>query len=153
MDASKYSVPNHSPKNLKVKPHFIRFTPPFIPLSNPSYNIIYIDSTIRANYGNFGYFPFGQSLMGHLHYNATDSQVCDEVEEIDRREDISPFFLAKRGSCSFVQKVRNMENSGAAVAIIVDNRYEMTDDIIMSDDGTGGGIRIPSMLIGEYDGD
>jgi len=112
------------------------------------------NSTIRANYANFGYFPFGQSLMGHLHYNATDSEVCDELDgELDRREDISPFFLARRGSCSFVQKVRNMENIGAAVAIIVDNRYEMTDEIIMSDDGTGGGIRIPSMLIGEYDGD
>ena len=92
--------------------------------------------------------------MGHVHYNETDSTVCDEIDtELDRREDISPFFLARRGSCSFVQKVRNMENIGAAVAIIIDNRYEMTDEIIMSDDGTGGGIRIPSMLIGEYDGE
>lgn len=45
-----------------------------------------------------------------------------------------------------------MESFGAAVAIIIDNRFEMTDEIIMSDDGTGGGIRIPSMLIGENDG-
>ena len=28
----------------------------------------------------------------------------------------------------------------------------MIDEILMSDDGTGGGIRIPSMLIGENDG-
>ena len=45
-----------------------------------------------------------------------------------------------------------MENIGVAVAIIVDNRPEMINEILMSDDGTGGGIRIPSMLIGENDG-
>ena len=39
-----------------------------------------------------------------------------------------------------------------AVAIIIDNRAEMIDEVLMSDDGTGGGIRIPSMLIGENDG-
>lgn len=63
-------------------------------------------------------------------------------------DDRSPFFFAKRGACSFVQKVRNMENIGVAVAIIVDNHAEIIDEILMSDDGTGGGIRIPSMLIG-----
>ena len=61
--------------------------------------------------------------------------------------------IANRGGCSFVQKVRNMENHGVAVSIIVDNRAEMIDEILMSDDGTGGGIRIPSMLIGKNDGD
>ena len=45
-----------------------------------------------------------------------------------------------------------MENVGVAVAIIIDNRPEMVDEILMSDDGTGGGIRIPSMLIGQNDG-
>ena len=45
-----------------------------------------------------------------------------------------------------------MENIGVAVAIIIDNRAEMIDEVLMSDDGTGGGIRIPSMLIGEKDG-
>ena len=51
-----------------------------------------------------------------------------------------------------MQKVRNLENIGVAVAIIIDNRAEMIDEVLMSDDGTGGGIRIPSMLIGENDG-
>ena len=46
-----------------------------------------------------------------------------------------------------------MENLGVAVSIIIDNRPEMIDEILMSDDGTGGGIRIPSMLIGTNDGD
>jgi hypothetical protein len=51
-----------------------------------------------------------------------------------------------------VKKVRSMENIGVAVAIIVDDSEEDIENVIMSDDGTGGGIRIPSMLIGKTDG-
>lgn len=47
-----------------------------------------------------------------------------------------------------------MESLGVAVSIIIDNNNnEMIDEILMSDDGTGGGIRIPSMLIGKLDGE
>ena len=45
-----------------------------------------------------------------------------------------------------------MENIGVAVAIIIDSNEEDVDNVILSDDGTGGGIRIPSMLIGKTDG-
>lgn len=72
---------------------------------------------------------------------------------MDSDGDITPFFIAKRGGgCSFVKKVRNMENIGVAVGIIVDSMEESVDNVIMSDDGTGGGIRIPSMLIAPSDG-
>lgn len=40
-----------------------------------------------------------------------------------------------------------MEHAGVAVGIIFDNTDEMIENIIMTDDGTGGGVRIPSMLI------
>ena len=46
-----------------------------------------------------------------------------------------------------------MENIGIAVGIVVDNTAETVENVLMSDDGTGGGIRIPSMLIGQTDGD
>lgn len=72
----------------------------------------------------------------------------ETVFERDADGDITPFYIAERGGgCSFVKKVRNMENIGVAVAILIDNTDENVDNIIMSDDGTGGGIRIPSMLI------
>jgi hypothetical protein len=45
-----------------------------------------------------------------------------------------------------------MENVGAALGIIIDNTEESVDQIILSDDGTGGGISIPSMLISKKDG-
>ena len=93
--------------------------------------------------------------MGKIHYDAEDRLACKEFpdEELQRMtDDVSPFFLAERGECSFVQKVRNMENAGVAVAIVFDDRPERVDEVLMSDDGTGGGIRIPSMLINKKEG-
>lgn len=82
---------------------------------------------------------------------------CKEFEEQhftpDYDGDITPFFLVWRGGgCSFVKKVRNLENIGVALAIIMDNTDENIDQLIMSDDGTGGGIKIPSMIITQKDG-
>jgi hypothetical protein len=45
-----------------------------------------------------------------------------------------------------------MENIGVSVAIIIDTDEEDISKVIMSDDGTGGGIRIPGMIIGKDDG-
>jgi len=45
-----------------------------------------------------------------------------------------------------------MENIGVAVGIVIDDKAETVENILMSDDGTGGGIRIPSMLIAKPDG-
>lgn len=38
-----------------------------------------------------------------------------------------------------------------AVAIIIDDNEDV-NGILLSDDGTGGGIRLPAMLIGKSDG-
>lgn len=46
-----------------------------------------------------------------------------------------------------------MEDAGVAVAIVVDNSDEDIDSIVMSDDGSGAGIRIPSMLISKKAGE
>lgn len=51
-----------------------------------------------------------------------------------------------------MKKVRNMENIGVSVAIIIDDSDEDIEKVVMSDDGTGGGIRIPSMIISKRDG-
>lgn len=91
--------------------------------------------------------------MGRIHYDDSNPYGCDGfVEDLTRSADITPFYMAKRGECSFVQKVRHMESIGVAVGIVIDDRREMTDATLMSDDGTGGGIRIPSMLISKDDG-
>ena len=64
----------------------------------------------------------------------------------------SPVFLVERGDCHFVTKVRNIAYTGGKMAIIIDNQNENITKVIMSDDGTGAGIRIPSVLIGRRDG-
>ena len=61
--------------------------------------------------------------------------------------------VARRGSCTFVDKVRNAERAGATLLVVVDSRVENVTNVIMGDDGTGSGIRIPSMLIGKTDGE
>jgi len=95
--------------------------------------------------------------MGKIHFDSRNELGCseystDDKTELERSSDITPFFFAKRGECSFVQKVRNMENIGVAVGIVIDDKAETVENILMSDDGTGGGIRIPSMLIAKPDG-
>jgi extracellular elastinolytic metalloproteinase len=54
--------------------------------------------------------------------------------------------LVQRGNCSFVTKVRNVQNAGAVAAIVV-NQVSDTP-IPMGDDGTGRDIDIPSVMIG-----
>jgi hypothetical protein len=64
----------------------------------------------------------------------------------------TPIFIVWRGKCSFVKKVRNMEKIGVAVGFIIDDSEEDISNVVLTDDGTGGGIRIPSMLIGKEHG-
>ncbi len=60
--------------------------------------------------------------------------------------------LLDRGNCSFVTKVRNAERAGASLVVVIDDRSEDIKNVIMGDDGTGTGIRIPAMLIGKESG-
>lgn len=58
--------------------------------------------------------------------------------------------LLDRGNCSFVTKVRNAERARASLAVVIDDRQEDIKNVIMGDDGTGTGIRIPSMISLKY---
>jgi len=60
--------------------------------------------------------------------------------------------IVQRGQCSFVTKVRNAERAGASLLVVADHQQEDIQNVIMGDDGTGTGIRIPSMLIGKAQG-
>lgn len=66
---------------------------------------------------------------------------------------MTPIFLVDRGECTFVTKVRNIERAGGSLAVIIDNNQrEDVSNVIMSDDGTGTGLRIPAMLISYREG-
>ena len=60
--------------------------------------------------------------------------------------------MVDSGNCSYVTQVRNIEKMGGAVAVIVDPTEEDINDVYLSDDGTGAGIRIPAMMIDKYSG-
>jgi len=60
--------------------------------------------------------------------------------------------MVDRGSCTFVNKVRNVQKLGGALALIVDNSDEDINKVIMNDDGTGSDIYIPAIMISKQDG-
>ena len=66
---------------------------------------------------------------------------------------IVPVIMVQRGECTFTQKVRNIEKAGASAALILDNKVELTERIVMADDGSGNSIHIPSFLIRRNTGD
>jgi hypothetical protein len=52
-----------------------------------------------------------------------------------------------------VTKIRNCEHAGARLVLVIDDKEEDIENVILVDDGNGAGIRIPSMLIGKKDGE
>jgi hypothetical protein len=78
----------------------------------------------------------------------------DDSYEFQFKQDAfaTKIVLVDRGTCSFTTKVRNAERAGASLVVVIDDRQEDITDVIMGDDGTGMGIRIPSMLIGKQSG-
>lgn len=83
---------------------------------------------------------------------------CKEFEQIfdgsfDPDTDPSPIAVVTRGGCSFVTKIRNAEHAGARLVLVIDDKDEAIENVIMVDDGNGAGIRIPAMLITKKDGE
>lgn len=98
--------------------------------------------------------------MGKIHYPVNNKLGCNPFNEsdfendmlFDEDSDMSPIIMVDRGNCTFVTKVRNIEKLGIKLAIIVDNRNEHSEELIMADDGTGHSINIPSFIIRKRDG-
>ena len=83
--------------------------------------------------------PLGQKELNKIHHG----------KEITS----ATFIVVERGGdCSFTTKVRHVEEAGASLAIIIDDKEEDIEMVNMADDGAGAGIRIPSMLISKSDG-
>lgn len=120
---------------------------------------------IKSSLANFGYFPYGHSIIGKVWYDVKSEDGEDNTDGCRRFEEDfitgegdpdtspSPIVLVERGNCSFVRKVRNVERGGGSLAIIIDNKPgERADHVVMVDDGSGHGVNIPSMLISKSDG-
>jgi hypothetical protein len=93
--------------------------------------------------------------VGSLYFDENNQFGCDKFNNLGNTENKeSPIIIVKRGQCSFTMKVRNIEHAGGKLGIIVDEvDNEAMDSIIMVDDGTGNGIRIPSIMINKKEGE
>lgn len=128
----------------------------------------------------FGNPPYGRSITQPLYY--ADSDLCDATvndrkgyptRPLDDSGQMEPWpapfiLMMDRGGCTFVQKVRNAQHAGAAGVVIADNICICSDtecmstsedktceqsEPIMLDDGSGGDISIPAMLMLKHDAD
>jgi len=119
-------------------------------------------SNLKASYSNFGKIPYGYTLTGRIYFdpdNLIEDMACKPINTIkvnkDPTIDTVPIVLIDRGSCNFVDKVKNVEDIGGHVALIVDNRpNEDPTYVIMSDDSKRHGekVNIPALLISFEDG-
>ena len=67
---------------------------------------------INASYANFGFIPYGHSMVGRLYYDKKLDTMCETIPPQDfnfndnshgrRREITTPFMIADRGNCTFV---------------------------------------------------
>ena len=100
----------------------------------------------------FGNPSYASSITGTIIYSTPgDRDACKALDSLPTTTGALLVVMVDRGNCTFVQKVRNAQNVGAAAVIVVDNVNEAGIPF-MADDGTGNSITIPSMLIHKTDG-
>lgn len=64
----------------------------------------------------------------------------------------SPFFIVRKGECSLVEKVRNIEEAGGHLAIIINDNDDKVEGELFNDDSFGTDISIPAVLIQKSQG-
>lgn len=98
--------------------------------------------------------------MGRVYYPVNNRDGCQPFNAAtdfpseflsDERSDLTPIVMVDRGNCTFVTKVRNIEKLGVHLALISDDKSEDSENLIMSDDGSGSTINIPSFIIRKRD--
>lgn len=112
------------------------------------------DKIFPAGPGHFGKEVAGDDrFVGKLAFTVP----ADACSAIQNPADIQGLFaVAKRGQCTFAQKVRNMQSAGATLAILLDNipdsTHENTALFAMSGDGKDD-ISIPAVFLFTKEGD
>lgn len=106
------------------------------------------DKIFPAGPGHFGKDLTGPALYSGKPVFVTPVDACATIE--NSKEVAGKFAIAKRGECTFAQKVRFMQEAGAKFAIIMDNvkdsSHETTALFAMSGDGKDD-IEIPAVFL------
>ncbi|CAG9319981.1 unnamed protein product [Blepharisma stoltei] len=117
----------------------------------------YQHGEIRNSLANFGNPPYGSVIIGRVFYRDSQSDACQAMQMFDWTDDPdqinTPILLVRRGSCPFVMKARHAQDIGARALIVIDNKDENPESIIMIDNGSAGNIFIPTFLISKSDGE
>eukprot|EP00930_Biecheleria_cincta_P004028 TRINITY_DN104933_c0_g1_i1.p1 TRINITY_DN104933_c0_g1~~TRINITY_DN104933_c0_g1_i1.p1 ORF type:complete len:495 (+),score=73.25 TRINITY_DN104933_c0_g1_i1:32-1486(+) len=107
-----------------------------------------------------GRLAWGESIGNQSHCTDADYQIptppATGRSDFDQKRLIN-IIMVRRGSCSFTTKVKVAAGKGAHAVIIVDRENsDLTAkdmaNIIVADDGYGGSIHIPSILVSKEDG-
>ncbi|KAI9503996.1 hypothetical protein BX070DRAFT_182960, partial [Coemansia spiralis] len=110
------------------------------------------NATIDDRSAMFGPHLGDDGLVGQLLIvEAADPGNADGCRPLARRMDSSKswIMLVERGSCGFVEKVRNMQASGAAAVLVGDPWYDLP--ITMYATGDTSDVRIPSSFLARSD--
>ncbi|XP_059055204.1 ER degradation-enhancing alpha-mannosidase-like protein 3 isoform X2 [Achroia grisella] len=115
---------------------------------------VYInDKVIAAGPGHFGKDITGPDRYSGNVAVVTPLDACTTV--LNTIEVEGKYAIAKRGQCTFAQKVRNMQAAGVKLAIIIDNipdsTHESTALFAMSGDGKDD-IEIPAVFLFSQEG-
>lgn len=92
---------------------------------------------LQINIANFGYIPYGQSLIGTLELANPRNACAPLVYNSLNRSESNPIVVIERGGCHFVTKTHYAQIYGAKMVIIIDNQNENPNSVIMMDDGFG----------------
>ena len=64
----------------------------------------------------------------------------------------SPFIMVPEGKCNIMDKVKNIENSGGHLSIIISEKDDNIGGKFMNNEGLGNDISISTVLISNTDG-
>ena len=102
--------------------------------------------------------PYGHLIEGYLLFDLDNEPNQYGCEKFNRYAELnplvgdSPFIIVKKGLCNPTQKVKNIEEAGGHAAIIINDKDEPPEKMFLADDGNGGEISIPAVLISLNDG-
>ena len=141
------------------------------PANESTYLNFHIPTNLRLNaswphvssmFGRLGHGPEGRLVLP-VKFLSKNRKLCNSnldqmevIKELHIPEDSgAPFMLlVERGDCTFVRKVRNAQQLGAAAVLIGDtennfiqNHTNMDERLRLPDDGSGHDISIPSVMI------
>ena len=110
---------------------------------------------LESSLGSFGNPPYNSKIIGFLWYPSIDQDGCSPINFIPEGLEMDHYiFMFDRGNCSYSLKVKHAQDVGVRAVIIANtNENEKITNVIMRDNGMGGNLFIPAMMISKEDAD